>query len=126
MKKLLITTAIFEALTGILLMTVPLLVASMLLGEESLGAVALTITRITGAALISLAMVCFFSLQSDNARNVVKAMLFYNIAVTLVLIYSKLGLDLKGNGLVPVIGAHLILAVWGIVIIQSRSTQPKA
>jgi len=125
MKKLLITTAIFEAITGILLMAAPLYVASMLLGEESLGAVALTIARIAGAALITLAIACLFSQQSDYAINVVKAMLFYNIAATSVLIYSKLALDLKGIGLVPAIGIHLILAVWSIVAIQTRSIQSK-
>ena len=121
MKKLLITTAIVEAITGLLLMAAPLYVASMLFGEESLGEVALTIARIAGAALISLALACLFSQNSVHAVNVVKAMLFYNIAAAIVLIYSKLGLELKGIGLVPAIVVHLILAVWSIVVIRTSS-----
>ena len=123
LKKILITTAIFEAITGILLIALPLLTSSMLLGAESLGTVALTIVRITGAAIISLAIICWVSRQKDNAINVVKSMLFYNIIVTSVLIYSKLALDLKGIGLLPAIVVHLVLALWSIIAIRTKPTQ---
>lgn len=121
MKKLLFTTAVFEAVTGILLISSPQLVASLLLGSEALGEVALTIARIAGAALMSLAIACLLFRQNEYAGHVVKAMLFYNIAVAAILIYSKLSFELAGIGLMPAIGVHFILAVWNIIEIAHSS-----
>jgi hypothetical protein len=126
MKKLLISMAIIEALTGISLMAVPSLVASKLLGAESLDAVSLTIARIAGAALISLAIACWLFRQSDHGVHIVKTMLFYNVAVAVVLIHAKLALVVKGNGLVPAMVVHLAIAVWSIIAIQAKPSRSTA
>lgn len=121
LKKILIATTIFEGMTGLLLMATPLSASSMLLGAESLDAVAITIVRITGAAILSIAMICWVCRQKDSALNVVKVMLFYNIAVASVLIYTKLNLDLKGVGLLSATAIHLFLAAWSVFAIVRKS-----
>jgi hypothetical protein len=118
MKKLLTATAILEGMTGILLLILPNLTASLLLGAELLSPIALTIARITGAAITSLAIACW--LIRDG--SMVKVMLFYNFAVGSILIYGKLALGLEGMGLLPAIIAHFSLLIWGIIVLQ----KPKA
>ncbi len=118
MKKLLLITAIFESLTGILLMIAPTLIASLLLGEEPFGAVALTIAKIAGAALFSLAIACWLSQNNAAAAVVVKAMLFYNIAVAAILLYGAIGYKLSGMGLMPAVLLHGGFAVWCIVCLN--------
>src|SRR6188508_2576312 len=111
MKQLLITTALLEAMTGALLMILPGLIAGLLLGAGELDAVALTVLRVTGAAMITLALACWFYREGDAGRNLVKALLFYNLVVSAVLIYGNLSLNVNGTGLWPATIGHLALFV---------------
>ncbi|HQW26572.1 MAG TPA: hypothetical protein PLV75_11450, partial [Saprospiraceae bacterium] len=83
MKTLLSITAVFECLTGIALIAIPSTIIPMLLGipfeDDSLH----VISGITGAALISIGMVCW-SLRNSGASAlaIVKSVLFYNVAGT--------------------------------------------
>lgn len=119
-KKLLTFTALIEAGTGLLLIAIPNWIVALLLGAEYLDAVALTLVRIAGAAIFSLAVACWFSRQSELATAVVKAMLIYNISVSSILAYGSYASDMGGIGLWPVIGVHLILALGCLISLRKE------
>ena len=121
MKLLLTLTALFEALTGIGLIVFPSIVISLLIGTLPDGAVVVTLARIAGAALISLAIACWLSRNNAAATGIVKAMLFYNLAAAASLIYASIGDKLSGAGLWPAILLHAGLAVWCFIALN----QPK-
>jgi hypothetical protein len=58
MKRVLISAAIAEAVTGLALLIVPSLVGQLLLGEELTG-VAIPVARVAGIALIALGIACW-------------------------------------------------------------------
>jgi hypothetical protein len=58
MRKVLIFAAFAEAITGLALLIVPSLVGRLLLGEE-LTRIAIPVARVTGIALIALAVACW-------------------------------------------------------------------
>ena len=122
MKNLLTTMAILETLVGVLLLAAPSLVASKLLGAESLDANAQTIARIAGAALTTLGFACWHYRYSVHAKPLVLAMTFYNIAVPVVLAYGRFALDLKAPELIPPIFFHLAIGVWCIVALRAKSS----
>jgi hypothetical protein len=120
MKSLLSISAVLEVLTGIALIASPSLAANLLLGANIESTLAITIARIAGAALISLAIICWLSRKSSMANNVVKAMLFYNVATVSILLSGKFGSDLSGLGLWPAIILHTSLAAWCIQSLQKK------
>jgi hypothetical protein len=100
MKRALILAAMAELLTGLALLIVPSLVGRLLLGMTLTG-VAIPIGRVTGLALVALAIACW-------PGPPLAGMLTYGAAVTLYLAY----LGLTGfNGILlwPAVALHLIL-----------------
>jgi len=120
MKPLLTITAVLEALAGMGLIAAPSFIVKLLVGSPLNGAEAMTLTRIAGAALVSLAMVCWFSRNNATALGVVKAMLFYNIAGATVFLHGAIGYKLSGVGLWPAVLLHAGLALWCIVTLVHR------
>ncbi len=115
MKSLLTATALFEGATGIALMVMPAAVVPLLLGISFTEPGLNIVSGITGAALIALAIACWLSRGIGlYAHVIVKAMLFYNIASSFVLLYGGLGLHLSGMGLYPACAVHIGLSVWCI------------
>ena len=121
MKTLLSITAVFECLTGIALIAIPSTIIPMLLGipfeDDSLH----VISGITGAALISIGMVCW-SLRNSGASAlaIVKSVLFYNVAGTLILLYAILGLQMTAIGLWPVTIIHFVMAMWCMAVLVKK------
>src|SRR5215204_7142526 len=103
MKLLLTLTAVFEALTGIGLIVFPSIVISLLIGTLSDGAVVATLAKIAGAALIALAIACWLSRNNAAATGIVKAILFYNLAVTASLLYVSIANKRSAAGLWPAV-----------------------
>ncbi|GAU86065.1 hypothetical protein BIWAKO_06013 [Bosea sp. BIWAKO-01] len=91
-----------EVATGLALLFVPSLVASLLLGEE-LNGVALPIARVAGLALIGLGIACW-------PGPPLLGMLAYSTAVALYLAYLGFAGGLTGAFLWPAVVLHLILA----------------
>ena len=79
MKNVLIVAAVAEAATGLALLIVPSLVGQLLLGENLTGA-AIPVARVTGIALIALAVACW-------PGPPLIGMLIYSALVTLYLAY---------------------------------------
>ena len=101
MKRVLILTAVAEALTGVALLIVPSLVGRLLFGEELTG-VAVPVARVTGIALIGLSIACW-------PGPPLVGMLTYSAVVTLYLAYVGLAGGLTGILLWPAVVLHAIL-----------------
>ena len=58
------------------------------------------------------------SIPSIGARALIGALLLYNLAVTGLLIYAAVGLDLAGFGLGPVVLLHAVMAIWCVASLR--------
>ena len=77
MHNLLVVTAVLEGATGLVLMTLPSRLATLLLGSTLDEPAALTLARVAGVALAALAVTCWLARhdgQSRAARGLVGAM----------------------------------------------------
>ena len=102
--------AAVEAVTGLLLIVVPHLLAKLLLGVEVTG-VAVVIGRVAGIALLSLGVGCWFGRQEATGGWALAAMLLYNVLVTLYLALVGLGAEFVGVLLWPAVVVHAVLTV---------------
>jgi hypothetical protein len=103
--KLLAVAAIAEAATGLALLVVPSVVGRLLLGAELTG-VALPVARVTGIALIALAIACW---PGCTARC---GMLTYNALATAFFAYLGIRGHWVGHLLWPAAGLHAVMAVF--------------
>jgi hypothetical protein len=103
-KTALIVAAAAEAVTGVALVVTPSLISQLLLGEPIAGT-ALQLARVTGIALIGLAIAC-----SRLSPSV--GMFVYSAGVGLYLAYLGLFEHAAGLLLWPAVAAHLLLAVF--------------
>ena len=124
MKNLLTLTAALEAGTGIGLLALPSLVATLLLGVALDSSVALTVARVAGTAVFALGAACWFArrdAQSRAAKGVAGAMLIYNVGVAALLAYAGIGLGLSGIALWPAVVLHAAMTGWCVVCLRSKS-----
>jgi hypothetical protein len=115
MKLLLIFTAIVEGVAGLTLLLIPTVAASVLLGVPLDTPGGLVTARIAGAALMALAVACWqarIGERGSASTGVVEAMLLYNFAATVVLVYAGTRLELRSRLLWPAIVLHLVLGGW--------------
>jgi hypothetical protein len=115
MKLLLMIAAVIEASAGLALIVLPTVAVSLLLGMPLDTPAGLVAGRIAGAALLALAIACWQARNGERgspSTGVVEAMLFYNFAAAMVLVYAGIRLDLHSALLWPVIVFHFCLGVW--------------
>lgn len=112
LKRFLIVTAILEGATGLALMTFPEFVSSILLGSSLSDSTGIIIARVAGAALVSLAIACWFLRNSEKINGFLVSLLFYNLASVVFLSYAGLYEGLTGIGLWPAVVAHIALSAW--------------
>lgn len=101
MKNVLPFAAAAEAATGLGLLIAPSLVGQLLLGEQLAG-VAIPVARVTGIALVALAIACW-------PGPPLVGMLAYSALVTLYLAYLDLAGGMGGIFLWPAVTLHAIL-----------------
>lgn len=121
MKNLFTVTGTLEAATGLALLGSPSVPVLLLLGVSLDTPGAVTVGRIAGAALLALGFACWLARddgQSRAGRGLIAAMLLYNIAAVVVLLFARLGLGLSGIGLWPAVILHAALAVWCIACLR--------
>jgi hypothetical protein len=114
-KLLLSVTGVIEAATGLALLLAPALLIEVLLGAAPDTLVGMTVARVAGAAVLSLAVACWFGREDvagKAARGLVAAMLFYNVAVVAILAFGWVRHGISGIAFWPVIVGHVALAVW--------------
>ncbi|WP_457583673.1 hypothetical protein [Ensifer canadensis] len=127
-KALLAITGAVEAATGLALLLAPSVLLELLLGAAPDGPVAMTVSRVAGAALLALGVACWSARDDVGSRAVtglIVAMLFYNVAVSAILVLARLRLDISGIALWPVVGAHVALAVWCVTCVVTRTPSVK-
>ena len=114
MRLLLTVTAVAEGATGLALLVAPSATTSLLLGVELNSAAGYVIARVAGAALLALAIACWKLRNGEGVASIaiVAAMLFYNAATALILVYAVVGLGLQSALMWPVILAHCVMAAW--------------
>ena len=102
--KLLAIASIAEAATGLALLVVPSLVGRLLLGAE-LSGVSIPVARVTGIALIALAVACWPGCTS------LCGMLTYNALAALYFLYLAIRGHWVGPLLWPAVALHAVLAI---------------
>ena len=110
MKKILTLTAFLEGTTGLALLIVPNFVVSLLLGTTLNEPAGMLVSRLTGIALITLAVMCWLYRDSDGS-GVIKGMLFYNTGAAVLLVVASLS-GSSGFGIWPASLLHAGLAAW--------------
>jgi len=127
MKSLLTLTTLFELPTGLALLALPSLFASLVLGLPLDAPVALVIARVAGAALLSLCIVCWIARNdagSSTARSLVVALSLYNVLVAALLAHARIGYGLSGVALWPAVLFHVVLAAWCVKCLQNNGNGP--
>jgi hypothetical protein len=102
--KLLAVAAIAEAATGLALLVVPSLVGRLLLGAELTG-VSIPVARVTGIALVALAVACW------PGATALCSMLTYSALATAFLAYVGIRGHWVGPFLWPAVALHAVLAL---------------
>ena len=126
MKILLVVTAVGEASTGLLLLALPALVGSLLLGASISSPAAVAMIRVGGAALLGIGAACWLARndgQSVAAKGLLAALLLYNLAASAVLAHAGTVLGLAGIALWPAVFLHAALAVWCIACLRKQAKQ---
>jgi hypothetical protein len=121
MRTLLTVMAILEAVAGFALAASPSLLILLLIGSPLDTRSGSVVGRLAGVALLTLSLACWLARTDQQSRvpaGPVAAMLFYNVAVAILLAHARLGLGLSGIGLWPTLALHLVLAVWCIACLR--------
>ena len=122
-KPLFIVTAAIEVGAGLALVGWPSLTVTLLLGASFDTPAALTVSRVAGAALLSLGIACWLARNDGRSRaatGLIAAMLLYNVAVVALLAYAGTSLGLTGVGLWPAVVLHAAMAVWCIACLRNK------
>jgi hypothetical protein len=124
----LVATALLETVTGVLLLALPGLPLSLLLGSDSAPPELLVCARVAGAALVSLGVACWLERdrRTPPPRGLLTGVLLYDVLAALVLAYAGWFVGLAGMALWPAVAIHTLLAVWGARCLSSDSPRPPA
>jgi len=124
--NLLTVTAAIEVGAGIMMLALPSLAATLLLGSPLDSAAGSTVARVAGVALIALGVACWRARspgKSGAAKGLVGAMVIYNAGVAAVLVYASLGLKLSAFGLWPAVLLHAVMTVWCVMCLLNGPAQ---
>jgi len=120
---LLIVSAIAEGGTGLLLLVLPSVLLSLLLGVEKAAPETMFVARLTGAALLAIGVACWLG-RNDHGRpaqlGLLTALLIYDAAAAALLAYARLALSLAGLALWPAVVLHAALAAWCADCLRGR------
>jgi len=114
-EALLGVTAVVELTAAAALLAVPSRVAALLLGTGLDSPAANVVARIAGAALLSIGLTCWLvrnSPEGASRRGQIAALLAYNAAVAVLLVFAAVVEHLHGIGLWPAVALHLGLSAW--------------
>lgn len=114
-KSLLSVTGAVEAATGLVLLVAPSVLVELLLGAAPGTPAGVTVSRVTGVAMLALGVACWLARKDAagrTAKGLVAAMLLYNVAVVAILVLAWTSSGLPGIAFWPVVLAHTGLAAW--------------
>jgi hypothetical protein len=124
MKTFLSYTAIIEGLTGLGLIFAPTLLAQLLFDSKITEPVGILLAMIGGAGIFAVALCCWLARSNAAQSTASKMILFYNVAVTLILIYGALSLGFKGYPVWGIIIFHAFQSVYGILLNKNKLSSP--
>jgi hypothetical protein len=111
MRRLLAVAAACEAVTGLVLVIDPPIVVQLLLGAEPSGA-ELAMSRVAGIALLGLGLACWPGRDAVGGITAsLRALLTYNVLVTLYLLRLGIGGEFVGTLLWPARVLHALLTI---------------
>jgi hypothetical protein len=123
MKTLHTVTAVIEAGAGLALGCFPSFSVALLLGSPLDTPAAVTLGRVTGAALLTLGVACRLArddAESRAARGLVAAMVVYNLGAAALFAYAGIGLGLHGVALWPAAVLHAAMGIWCIACLRRK------
>lgn len=125
-SPLLTVTAFLEAGIGLGLLALPSAVTQILLAATLDTAASLTVARVAGAALLTIAVACGLArsdAQSCAARGLVSALVLYNLGAAGIL--AAAGLQAKaGIGLWPAVILHVVMTLWCVKRLLRKQVGP--
>lgn len=119
----LVVTAVLEAGAGLGLLATPGFVLRLLFGLEQAAIETLLVARLTGAALVAVAMACWAARANGRgpAQLILLAgVLVYNVAAVALLGWAGALLNMTGIALWPGFGLHIIMAGWSLILCVAR------
>jgi hypothetical protein len=119
----LLATAWVEAATGFVLLVRPSIPIELLLGAFPAGPEIALVARAFGAALVTIGMASWAAaagIDSPVRRGVVIGVLFYDVAVVLLLAYAGCRSNQSGIALWPAVALHSAFAAWGGTSLRTR------
>ena len=123
MKKFITLTAILEGLTGITLIAIPNSIVLFLLGKPTNGPEGKMMAMLAGAAILSIAVICWILRETLILQKLVKGVLFYNCVIITIAMYGMLCYRITNPGMWFVILGHSTLFVWGgVTLFVKRSS----
>jgi hypothetical protein len=122
----LIVTAVGEGGTGLLLLILPAMLLTLLLGESSATPEATFRARIFGAGLFAFSVTCWL-VRNRHGRpaqlGLLVGALIYDVAAAALLAYLELVKGMAGIALWPAVITHVVLAVWCVACIWFRPSE---
>jgi hypothetical protein len=100
----------FEAITGIVLVADPSLLAWLLLGA-TLAAPGVAVARLAGFALLALGLACWPARNAKARSAPTRGLFVYNLLAALFFLYLGIAHELVGILLWPAAAVHAILSV---------------
>jgi hypothetical protein len=128
MKALLSLTGALEAATGLVLLVAPSMLVELLVGAVPGTPAGVTVSRVTGAAMLALGVACWLARDDAAgraAKGLVAAMLLYNVAVVAILVLAWASTGLFGIAFWPVVLAHTGLGAWCVACLSTRTLKRK-
>jgi hypothetical protein len=119
LRSFLLLTAMLEGLTGIALIALPRTIGLFLLGEPDDGFGETILMMLAGAAIFSLATICWLLRDLSDLSKLVAGMIIYNIVIAAVSLYGILNFGISGPGFWLIVIAHSGLTVWGLFNLRS-------
>jgi hypothetical protein len=123
MKLLCLVTALIELGAGLALLSFPSATAALLVGAPLETPTSLTVARVGGAGLLALGVACWIArddTQSRSARGLIAAMLLYDIAAVVLLIFASIDFELHGGALWPAVIIHAAMAIWCLMSLRRK------
>lgn len=121
MNLFLKVTAIFEAITGLVLILFPKMVLELLFLSVTKETGAIMMAMIAGAALLSIAFLCVLTTEKSKIYSLIQTLLFYNIIVVAIALYGIIHLSIQGFGVKLIICFHSLLALWSLLIFRKAN-----
>lgn len=112
---LFVITAFLEVGTGLSLLFLPRIPLSLLLGMEQAAPDTIFVSRVAGAALLAIGIASWLArhdARSPAQIGILTAILFYDAAAAVLLVYAGAILNKDGIALWPAAVVHLFLAGW--------------